>query len=96
MSYADQSAYYEDPSKRTRIDICVREQALIFLNDLRPEVIKLAQEVTANNYGPITSVTAAVIVGPNFTTLDQDASLLAAVQATFPVVAASTYPELVA
>ncbi len=96
MSYSDQAAYYDDMTKRTRIDMCVREQAQIFLGDARPEVVKLAQDVMSNNYGAMASVTAAVIVGPNFPTLDQDASLLAAVQGTFPTVAGSFYPELVA
>jgi hypothetical protein len=95
MSYSDQSAYYEDSIKRGRIDMCVREQALIFVDDPRPEVAKLAADIVANQYMAVSGVTASVIVGPNFATLDDDGAVLASVQATFPVVAAATHPDLV-
>lgn len=94
MSYADKAGIYADPDQRARIDMCTREQGAIFVNDGRPDIAALGRDTVAGYTNALDAVAAAVITGPNGAALDEDAQLLAAVQAVWPTVAAALHPQV--
>lgn len=92
MSYQEQNDLYRDVEQRGRLEICTREQGLIFANDGRPDIASLGRGVTAGDMQDIDAVIAGVCVGPNYATVGDDQALLSAVQGVWPAVAAARYP----
>jgi hypothetical protein len=92
MSYQDMSDTYRGP-QRGRMEACVREQGGIFVADGRPDIAALGAGVVAGKAQDIDAVIGAACTGPNWDQLDEDAGLLAAVQAAWPTVAAALYPQ---
>lgn len=93
MTYQDQSDRYRGQD-RSRYEMAIREQAhLTFTMDADPANKALADAVIAGNMQNIDAVMAAITVGPNSATLDEDGSLLSAVQTAWPVTASANYPQ---
>jgi hypothetical protein len=83
MSYLDTFTLTSDASFQGRVIAASSEQALIFVDDARPEFVAPAQEVilsTGNAY-PFVSLVAGQ---PGITALSTDADILAALQAVWP------------
>jgi hypothetical protein len=94
MTYQEQWDRYGDMESRGRYSACIREQAhLTFADDPDPANKSLAQQVISGNAADVDAVIAAICVGPNSATLDDDGGLLAAVQAAWPVTAGAMYGE---
>jgi len=93
MSYAEQSELYRSVEGRGRYEACVREQGLVFAFDLRPDMAALGQAVVSGSIAHIDAVIAAVVFGPSWADLGEDAALLSAVQAQWPTVAAAYFEE---
>lgn len=91
MSYQDMNDLYRGPD-RGRYEMCVREQGAIFSADGRPDIAALGRSVVGGNLQDIDAVIAAVCSGPDWDSLDDDLTLLSAVQSVWPTVAASLYP----
>jgi len=92
MSHESQSAAYRDPALRSRAEMCAREQAhLTYSDDPDPANQSLAFSVITGDIAAIDALIAAVAVGPNGDALDNDADLLAAMQTSWPTVAAAYY-----
>lgn len=89
MTYRDQSDLYRSLSERTRFEICVIEQGVLYMDDPDPNNANLGKLVVSGDKTAINTVVAAICVGPNWATLDDDLSLLAAVQGAWPTVAAA-------
>lgn len=96
MSYTEQGALYGDPAVRLRATVCIRQQALIFAADGRPDIKALAAAIVAGGADDVEALIWAVVVGPNWQTLDADGDLLAAVQGAWPTVAAARHPDATA
>jgi len=74
--------------------MCIREQAhMTFATSVDPSSKALSDGVIAGKMTDIDSLIAAICVGPNSATLGDDNSLLAAVQAAWPVTAEALYPS---
>lgn len=94
MSYEEQSGRYRDPVARGRYEMAISEQAhLTFAADADPANKALADAVIGGNIQNIDALMRAITVGPNSATLDDDASLLGAVQVAWPVTASAIYPQ---
>lgn len=88
MSYTQKSEAYRDPNARGRYEMAIGEQAhLTYANDPDPANAALADQVIKGDVTAIDSLMRAITVGPNSETLDDDASLLGAVQAAWSVTA---------
>lgn len=94
MSYQEQSDQFRSQEYRTRAEMCVREQALIFSGSEAPAVAALGRGVTAGDWVDIDAVLAAVSVHQNWSQIPgDDVALLGAVQDVWPSVAAARYPQ---
>lgn len=93
MTYQEDADLYGDEEFRARATMCVREQGYVFSADGRPDIAALGRSVVAGSLMDIDAVTAAAITAPGSEGLDDDAALLAAVQAVWPSVAAARYPQ---
>ena len=91
MTYQTRAAAYADPTTRGRIDVCATEQAHVYVNDGRPDIAALADEVIARTPLHLSALAASVCASPNGDALDDDGALLAAMQAVWPAVAAALY-----
>lgn len=91
MSYQQMFETYSGDTGR--MQMCVRQQALIYAADGRPDIRSLADAVVAGRMEDVFAVIAAACVGPNWSSLDDDQALLAAVQGAWPVVAAARYGQ---
>jgi hypothetical protein len=83
MSYADTYALTNDPAFIGRVQAAASEQALIFVNDERPEFNGPASLVivsSANAYAFVSLVAAQPAISADST----DADILAALQAVWP------------
>lgn len=90
MTYQEQSDRYRATDERGRYEMCIREQAhLTFSHDPVPANQALAGSVIRGTTADIDALIAAICVGPNSATLDDDAALLGAVQTAWPVTAAA-------
>lgn len=90
MSYQEMSDRYR--GDRSRYEMAVREQAhLTFSNSADPAEKFLADKVIAVDLPSIDAVISAICVGPNSATLDDDVSLLGAVQTAWPITATAIY-----
>jgi hypothetical protein len=92
MTYADQAATAADPEFRDRVRACTTQQALIFIDDGRPEFNVLAEQVI-HNAGTADSLVPLVAGKPGITTGSGDPDILAAVQAVWPVYGATLIGE---
>lgn len=92
MSYQSKASAYADPTTRARIDVCCTEQAYVYVNDGRSDIADLGAAVISRNPLALQALAAGVTAGPNGDALEQDGSLLSAVQAIWPTVAAALYP----
>jgi hypothetical protein len=83
MTYSETAALVDDPDFRGRVTSASSEQALIFINDARPEYIVVAQTVILypGNAGPLVNLVAGQ---PGITAAATDADILAALQAVWP------------
>jgi len=93
VTYQSQAEQYTNVDTRNRVAMCAREQAHIFVSNPDPATAALATGVVAGDWTDIDALIVGVIVGPNGATLDDDAALLGAMQATWPTVAAARYPQ---
>lgn len=93
VSYLDDYTTYTDSDFRNRAAMCIREQALIFAGDGRPDIRALGMGVVAGDWSDIDAVMAAVAAAPGSSELDTDTGLLGAVQAVWPAVAAARHPS---
>jgi hypothetical protein len=90
VTYQEQSDRYRDPDGRGRYEMCIREQAhSTFASSEDAGERALADSVIRGNHGDIDALIAAICVGPNSDTLDDDAALLGAVQTAWPSTAAA-------
>lgn len=92
MTYADMFALSTDYSFQSRITAASSEQALIFVNDARPEFYEPARRIilAAGNAAPFFSLVAAQ---PAMTTESTDGDILAALQAVWPQYGAALNAE---
>lgn len=83
MSYADTAELVANPDYVKRVNAAATEQALIFVNDDRPEFKAPATEVILSIYNaaPFHSLVAAQ---PGMNEASTDADILAALQAVWP------------
>ena len=88
MSYQQMNDNYRDLSQRGRYEACVREQAAATYSD-----DPLGKSVLSGDMASIDAVIGAITTGPNWDQLDDDASLLAAVQASWSTVSGAMFPE---
>jgi len=92
MSYAEQAATAADEEFRARVRACSTEQALIFIDDARPEFNLLAEQVIRSPAfaDPLVPLVAGK---PGLTTASGDPDILAAVQSVWPVYGATLVPD---
>lgn len=89
MSYQDQAGLLGDAGYVGRAHACVREQALVFVADERPEYVNLAREViAAPTSGATYNVVALTTSRPGMTAASSDGDILAAVQYVWPLAGA--------
>lgn len=94
MSYQEQNDLYRDLNQRGRMEMCVREQGVLFSVDPFPANVALGQGVTAGNLTDIDAVIAAVSVHQNWEQIpEDDVALLGAVQGVWSTVAVARYPQ---
>ena len=87
MSYADQAALLQDQDYVLRGYACVRTQALVFVNDARPEFTIVANAVlTDPTAGIAYKVVAMSTAQPAMSHDSTDGDLDAAVQYVWPLV----------
>jgi len=88
MTYQDTAALVKDPEFIGRVTAAASEQALIFINDARPEFIIVAETVILfpGNAAPLTNLVAGQ---PGITAASTDGDVLAALQAVWPVYGSS-------
>jgi len=92
MSYADKAATVADEGFRSRVRSCSTEQALVFVNDARPEFSVLA-DLVIRNQGSADALIPLVAGQPAIDTASADPDILAAVQSVWPVYGATLVPE---
>jgi hypothetical protein len=92
MTYAEQAATAADEEFRSRVRACSTEQALVFINDDRPEFSLLAEQVirSPGNADPLVPLVAGK---PAITPESEDPDILAAVQSVWPVYGATLVPS---
>lgn len=92
MSYEDQNDVATNKDFRSRVRMCIAEQAEIFVNDSRPEYKQLAlQAITALD--PTTDqFVPLVAVRPGMTTESTDLDIMAAVQYVWPLIGSRYTP----
>lgn len=83
MSYQDVYDLTVDPSFGQRVTAASTEQAMIFVNDARPEFVAPAQLIILNN-GNARPLFSLVANQPAISAESTDADLLAALQAVWP------------
>jgi len=89
MSYLeDYHLAYADLDFRSRLSMCIAEQAKVFVNDERPEFFQVAHDAIADNAKVTDQFLPLVATQPGMTNESTDADLLSAVQALWPVVGA--------
>lgn len=83
MSYLDTFRLSANPEFQSRITAASTEQAMIFVNDERPEYVAPAQRIilSAGNAAPFFPLVAAQ---PAMSEESTDADILAALQAVWP------------
>lgn len=92
MSYQEQNDLSTDPQFRSRVRMCVAEQAETFVNDGRPEFKQLAMQAinaldpTTDQFVPLVSVRPAMSMSST------DGDIVAAVQYVWPIVGARYIP----
>lgn len=91
MTYQGKADAYADPATRARIAACSSEQAYVYVNDGRPDIAWLAQQVIALSPQALSALAAGVCSGPNGENLAEDGPLVSAVQSIWPTVAAALY-----
>jgi hypothetical protein len=89
MSFADDAALSMDPEFAARVVACIQQQAMIFIDDARPEYKNPAMDVIAvpMNAGTWVPLVAAM---PGMKTTSTDGDILSAVQAVWPKRGAAT------
>lgn len=92
MSYQSQAETAADPRFRARVLACATEQAVIFVNDDRPEFNRFARAVIAGQ-GSAHGLVPMVASQPGISPDSSDPELLAAVQAMWPVHGATYVPS---
>jgi len=97
MSYENQARLTFDAAFRDRTLACSKEQALVFVNDGRPDIAALADAVIANS-GAAQGLFDLVCVSPGFGDVTDsstitDGDILSAVQAQWPTYAAAVYEQ---
>jgi hypothetical protein len=94
VTYQEQADRYTDPDERARYQMCIREQAhATFALSEVPAERELAESVIRGHVGDIDTLIAAICVGPNSATLEDDGALLGAVQLAWPGTAAAMYTQ---
>lgn len=89
MTYAENYALaYVNLDFRGRISMCVAQQAKIFTNDGRAEFYELARAAIADNRKITDQFLPLIATEPGVTDQSDDAQLLSAVQALWPVMGA--------
>jgi hypothetical protein len=91
MSYADTAALVANYGFQTRVIAASTEQALIFVNDTRPEFNGPAEHIilSASNALPFVNLVAGQ---PGMTEASTDGDILAALQAVWPKYGAALTP----
>lgn len=92
MSYTDDFALAADFSFQSRIMAAATEQAVIFVNDARPEFVAPSRLVIRSN-GNATPFFALVAGQPDMTAESDDASILAALQYVWPIYGSALLAE---
>jgi len=88
MTYQEMGDRYRNLMERGRYEMAISEQAHVtFAADADPVNAALADQVIQGSMPAIDSLIRAITVGPNSATLDDDGSLLSAVQSAWPVTA---------
>jgi hypothetical protein len=84
VSYLDTAQLTQNPEFQGRVIAAASEQALIFVDDARPEFVIVAQDVirTATNAYPLVALVAGK---PAINQASTDGDILAALQAVWPV-----------
>lgn len=92
MAYSDQFDLANDRAFQGRIQMCVAEQAQVYVNDGRPEFKYLAQQAIAANEATTAQFVPLVCTRPGVTDASTDLDLLAAVQYLWPMVGVRYVP----
>ena len=96
MSYESMAALADDAAFRDRVLSCCSEQALVFVNDGRPDIAAFARAVISSPQNAV-PLFELVCVSPGMgevTNSQQvsDGQILSAVQAQWPLYAGIAYP----
>lgn len=89
MTYSDSDSLINDATWTGRVQVCVREQALIFSDDGRAEYRGLAFEVINDPQSEPFDFCYLLASQPGMSAESTDADILAAVQAIWPKVGAA-------
>jgi hypothetical protein len=92
MTYADQAATAADEEFRVRVRACSTEQALVFVNDDRPEFSVLAERIIQSPWSA--DALAPLVAGkPGISKESGDPDILAAVQNVWPIYGGTLVPS---
>lgn len=93
-AYTDQAALLANQSYTERVYACLRSQALVFVNDDRPEFTSVANAVMLSPNGDIAyNVVAMTTAQPDMSAESTDDDITAAVQYVWPLVGAALVKE---
>jgi hypothetical protein len=92
MSYESQSELAADVSFRSRVRMCVAEQAEIFVNDDRTQYKQLAYQAISSLDSTTDQFVPLVSVRPGMSVSSTDGDILAAVQYVWPIIGARYTP----
>jgi hypothetical protein len=92
MTYQTQNDLAIDPVFRSRVRMCVAEQAEIFVNDDRPAYKQLAYQAIASLDSTTDQFVPLIAVRPAMSVDSTDPDILAAVQYVWPVIGARYVP----
>lgn len=95
-AYTDQAALLANQSYTERAYASVRTQALVFVNDARPEFTSVANAVMLNPIGGVSyNVVAMTTAQPAMSAESTDLDIDAAVQYVWPLVGAAMVSDTV-
>jgi hypothetical protein len=92
VSYNSQANLSKDPDFQHRIEMCIAEQAEVFVGDARPEYKGLAFQAVSALETTTAQFVPLVAMRPGITDESVDGDILAAVQFLWPTIGARYVP----
>lgn len=92
MTYQDQAVVAYDQEFTNRVEMCIAEQAQVFVNDGRPEYYLLAQTAIADLAMVRNQMVPLIATRPGMTAASTDGDIMAAVQYVWPMAGARYVP----